>query len=147
MLSSTSLLTLVHLVGLVLAVGAATVKLALLLKSGADPSLVPFFLRVTRTVTRLIIVGIGLLVASGVGWLLIGYPMTPLLVTKLVLVAAVLVMGPVIDNVVEPRYRAHAPTAGAPVSAEFVAARRRYVVFEAVATALFYAVTVLWVLR
>lgn len=141
-----SLLTLIHLVGLALGVGAATVKLVLLVRSRADRSLVPAFLRVVRVVTRLIVLGLVLLVVSGVGWLLLGYPWRPLLVVKLVLVAAIWVLGPLIDKVAEPAYRAYAPDAGQAPSAAFRRAERRYVALEVAATALFYVVLAVWTL-
>lgn len=141
-----SLLTLVHLVGLALGVGAATVKLVLLLRSRADPSLVPAFLRVALGITRLIVLGLVLLVVSGIGWLLLGHPWTPLLVVKLVLVAVIFVLGPVIDKVAEPAYRGHAPGAGQAPSAAFRRAERRYLALEIAATALLYVVLVVWTL-
>jgi hypothetical protein len=140
-----SLLTTAHLVGLALGLGAATVKLALLVGSRSDAALLAAFLRVARPVTRVLITGIVLLLVSGIGWLLLGYDLTPLLIAKLVLVATILALGPVIDNVLEPRFRAAAPAAGAPPSGEFLRARARYLAVEVLATALFYAVVVLWI--
>ena len=70
MISWPSLLTLTHLVGLVLAVGAATVKLVLLLKCCADSALVPTYVKVTKPITRQIVLGMILLTLSGIGWLL-----------------------------------------------------------------------------
>lgn len=142
-----SLLSLVHLVGLALGVGAATVKLVLLLKCRADLAFVPVFLKVSRPITRLLILGIILLTVSGVGWLLLGYAWTPLLVVKLVLVAAIWVLGPVIDNVVEPRFERLSPAPGGTASPEFLRIQRQYLALELVATSLFYVVVVIWVLR
>ncbi len=70
---------------------------------------------------------------------LLGYPLTPLLVAKLVLVAALWVMGPLIDNVVEPRFRKLASESAAPA---FQAARGRYLAWETLAIPLFYVITV-----
>jgi len=137
----------VHLVGLALGMGAATTKLTLLLKARADSSFVPVFLAVARPITRLIILGIALLALSGAASLLLGYPLTSKLVVKLAMVAAILVLGPVIDNVIEPRFRALAPGPEGPVSPAFVQIRRRYLVVEAVATFLFYAILLLWLRR
>lgn len=78
---------------------------------------------------------------------MLGYSLTPLLVLRLVLVGAIWVLGPVIDKVVEPRFRWSAPEPERPASADFVQARRLYLAFESVATSLFYAITILWLLR
>jgi hypothetical protein len=142
-----TLLALAHLIGLSLAVGAATVKLLLLLRCAREPSFVPSYLAMVRTVTRPIIVGLALLILSGAGWMLVGYPLTTLLIAKLVLVAAVLALGPVIDNVVEPRFRQLAPAVGAPPSPDFAAARGRYLALEATATSLFYVIVIMWAWR
>lgn len=146
MISLSSLLSLVHLVGLALAVGCATAKLTLLLRTRTDPAFVPTFLAVARPITRLLILGLALLTLSGIGWLLLGYRFTPWLVTKLVLVGAIWVLGPVIDNVVEPRFRTLAPGPGEPASAAFVLAQRQFVLIEMLATGLFYVIVVMWVL-
>ena len=145
MVSLSSLLTLLHLVGLALAVGAATVKVVLLLKSRADHAFVPIYLKVARPITRLIIGGLVLLTLSGVGWLLLGYPFTTLLIVKLIMVATVWVLGPVIDNVAEPRFKKLAPAPGEPASVDFVRAERQYLVLELAATLLFYVIILIWV--
>jgi hypothetical protein len=142
-----TLLSLAHLIGLSLALGAATVKLLLLLRCVRDPSFVPSYLAMVRTVTRPIIVGLALLIVSGAGWMLVGYRFTTLLTAKLVLVAAVLALGPVIDNVVEPKFRRLAPAAGESPSAAFAAARGRYLALELTATSLFYVIVIMWGLR
>lgn len=142
-----ALLTLAHLLGLALGVGSATAKLTLLLRCAADHRFVPAYLAVARPLTRLLIAGMVLLTLSGIGWLLAGYPLHPLLIAKLVLVAAIWALGPVIDNVVEPEFRALAPAPGGAASPAFPAALRRYLLLETVATGLFYVIVVVWVLR
>jgi hypothetical protein len=139
-------LMLMHLIGLAWAMGAASVKLALLLRCQRDRSFIQVYLKVVRPVTRQLVAGLVLLTLSGIGWLLVGHPLTRILVVKLVLVAAVWVMGPVIDNVAEPRFRRLAPTAGNAISPEFVRAERAYVALEAVATGMFYLIVGVWVL-
>lgn len=146
MVSLPSLLSLAHLIGLALGVGAATAKLTLLLRCRSDPAFLPAFVAVARPVTRLIILGLALLTLSGVGWLLLGRPFTPRLLVKLGLVGAIWVLGPIIDNVAEPRFRELAPKPGEPVSAAFLAAQRRYLALEVAATGLFYVVVVMWTL-
>ena len=141
-----ALLSLAHLLGLVLGVGAATVKLAMLLRARANRGFVPMYLEVAGPMTRLIQVGIVLLTLSGIGWLVLGYPLTSRLAVKLVLVAAIWVMGPVIDNMIEPRFR-RASLAPEPAAAPaFARLAGLYLGFELAATGLFYAVIVYWVL-
>ena len=146
--SPVPLLYLAHLTGLALGMGAATVKTFLLLRCTADHAFIPTFIGASKVMTRLIVTGLILLVLSGVAWLLIGSVVwTPRFVLKLVLVAAIFAIGPVIDNVVTPRYTRLAPSIGEPASAEFLRIQRRYIALEGAATLLFYGVTALWVLR
>jgi hypothetical protein len=141
-----SLWLVMHLLGLALGVGAATVKLALLLKCRADAGFVPVYLKVTRPITRLIIAGLILLTLSGIGWLVTDrYTFGPILITKLALVVALWVLGPVIDNVVEPKFRNLAPAAGEPATPAFARANRHLLVMESMATGAFYAITFLGV--
>jgi len=138
MVTLDSLLRLVHLVGVALGVGAATVKLVLGLRARNDPALLPAFLAVRKPVTRILISGLGLAVISGGVWLVRGYPFSPLLVAKLVVVAAIFALGPVIDNVFEPRLET--ASAGTP---QLAAAQRSHLTIETVATLLMYAALVL----
>jgi hypothetical protein len=146
MISWRSILTLLHLTGLALAVGSASAKLRLLVRCKADHAFVSSYLAVARPVTQLIILGLALLTLSGLGWLLVGYPVTPLLVVKLVLVGAIWVLGPVIDNVVEPKFLQLAPRPSEPPSPAFIRILGRYLWLETVATGLFYVIVVMWVL-
>jgi len=140
-------LKLLHLFGLSLAVGAATVKVVLLLRSVKDAGLLPAYFAVARSVTKLIITGMILLALSGMGWLFVAYDMTPLLAVKLALFGCVFVLGPIIDNVAEPKFKRLAPAAGQAASPEFIRARTRYLALEFAATGLFYAIVLLWVLK
>ena len=146
MISLPAVLKVVHLLGVALGIGSATAKLTLLLRCRADPAFVAVFLKVTKLLTRQILLGLALLVVSGIGWILMGYPFTPLLITKLVLVGAMFVMGPIIDNVVEPRFKELAPAIGEAPSPEFLRAQSRYLGLEVAATALFYVIVVMWVM-
>ena len=65
---------------------------------------------------------------------------------KLVLVGAIWVLGPVIDNVVEPKFRQLAPGAGESASPAFIRIRQQYLLLEVIATGLFYVIVVMWVL-
>ena len=93
----------------------------------------------------LILLGIALLVLSGIGWLLTGYPLTSWLLVKLVFVAGILVIGPIIDNVIEPKFRQLAPAAGAASDPAFTRVQRRYLGLEVFATLLFYLVIIYWI--
>ena len=145
MISFSSILTLIHLIGLALAVGAATVKVVLLLKCHADAGFVPVYLKVVRPITRLIILGLVMLTLSGIGWLWLGYPITSLLVAKLILVGAIWVLGPIIDNVAGPKFGKLSPASGEPASANFIRAQKQYLTLEIIATLLFYVIIVIWV--
>jgi len=146
MFSLPSLLTFTHLIGLALGAGAATVKLTLLFMCATDYTFVPVYLRVAKPVTRHIVLGMILLTLSGIGWLLLGHELTTRLLVKLILVGAIWVLGPFIDNVVEPRFQEMAPAPGAPPSPAFGRIRRQYLVLEVAATGLFYVIIVMWVL-
>ena len=65
---------------------------------------------------------------------------------KLVLVAAILVIGPIIDNVVEPKFRQLATAGETTPAPAFIRAQRQYLGLEIVATLLFYVVVVYWVI-
>ena len=110
MIELPSLLTFTHLIGLAIGVGAATVKLVLLFKCKSNYNLVNVFLMVSKPITRLIILGLILLTLSGIGWILIGYSFTSPLVVKIILVVVIWILGPIIDNVIEPKFQKYAPT-------------------------------------
>jgi hypothetical protein len=141
-----TVLMLAHLFGLALAMGAASVKLMLLLRSRRDHGFVPTYLEIARPVTRLIVLGLILLTLSGIGWLLLGYPFTTVLIAKLILVGAIWVLGPIIDNVVEPRFARLAPVGDELPSPDFLSTQKRYLALEVAATGAFYGVVALWVI-
>ena len=141
-----SLLSFAHLVGLALGVGSATVKLSLVLRCSADPGFLPTYMQVARPITRTIILGMILLTLSGLGWVLLGYPLTPRLIVKIAMVAALWVMGPVIDNVVEPRFRTLAGATGEARTLAFIRIQRQYLALEITATFLFYIIMIVWIL-
>jgi hypothetical protein len=140
------LLSLTHLIGLALGVGAATVKLMLLLKCKFNFEFVAIYLRVFKPITRIIVLGLILLTLSGIGWLLIGKTFTLLFIVKLALVLVIWILGPIIDNVVEPKYVKLAPVSGENPSQEFIEIQRYLITLEAIATILFYVVTIMGVL-
>lgn len=132
------LATFSHLLGMALALGAASVKLALVVKACLDPAFLPTFLAVRKPVTRFIILGLILATLSGGFWLAEGYPWSPLLIAKVVFVGLLWLVGPVIDNLVEPRLEKAAPVS-AQSTPDFVSAQRTHLVFEVGATTLMYA--------
>lgn len=138
------LLIALHLVGFALALGCATAKLTLLLRSGRDPARLHAFVLDSGPLTRLIQLGLVLLVVTGLTWVVQGYHLGTVLVTKLILVAAVFVAGPLIDKVFEPEFRAALPAGDQPATPRFDRARRRFVALEAVATGLFWVIFGVW---
>lgn len=140
------ILTLFHLLGLALALGAAAVKLALLLRGRADAAAVPAYLGVAGPVTRLIVLGMVLATLSGIGFVALGRPITPILIAKLAFVAALWVLGPIIDRAVEPRLARLVPPPGEPASPGFARVRRQHLALEVAATSLLCAAVVLGVL-
>jgi hypothetical protein len=144
MISLSSLLTIAHLIGLIVGVGAATVKVALLLRTLSDPTSIPTYLQVSKPITMHIVFGMIVLTLSGVGFLLTGYPLTRRLTMKLFFVVSLWVLGPVIDNFAEPRYRKLATEGSESVRPAFAQAQRYYISLEIVATLLFYVIIVYW---
>jgi len=132
-----------HLFGLALGVGSATVKLGLLIKCRKNPDFIPVFIKVSKPVTKWIIIGLILLTVSGAGWILRGYSFDPFLTVKVSLVAILWVMGPIIDNVIEPKYIKLSPASGEKPSGEFLRVQNQYLAWEILADILFYAITIM----
>jgi len=57
------------------------------------------------------------------------------------------VIGPVIDKVIEPRFRRLSEASGEGASTELLRVRGRLLVLEIVATGLLFFVVILWTLR
>ena len=146
MASIINLLTLVHVIGICLGVGSATVKSTLLLKSRVDLQYIPAFIKIVKPVTRILIIGFILATLSGVTALILGYPLLPVMVVKIVVVGLVWIIGPVIDNRILPTYLMHAPMAGDAPTKEFRIVQNKFVVLELSATLLFYVIVILGVL-
>jgi len=146
MLQASTVLSVVHVTGLALGMGAATVKFGVVARS-REPRIARAFLELSRSMTQPIVLGMVLLTLSGIGWMIVGYPMSRELGLKFAPVAALWVLGPWIDKQVEPRF-AHAVAAtGDSVSPAFAMAHRRFLVIEGVATGLFYLIVLGWMLR
>lgn len=140
-------LRLLHFVGLGLALGAATTKLVLLGRARADRAVLAAFLAVAPAITRLILLGTGLLVVSGIIWLLAGYPLGGLLIAKVILVAIAFVVGGAMARLIEPRFFQLAPKPADSISPEFSRVYRQYLAAEGLATGLYYFIVIVWVLR
>ncbi len=138
-----TLLALMHLLGLVLGVGSATVKLVLLFRCNSNYGFMPVYFSVAKHITRLIVLGLILLTLSGIAWLFVGYSFTPLLIVKVVLVGLIWILGPIIDNVAEPRIEKLIPLQGDTASLAFVRIQKQYLALELLATLLMYAITIL----
>lgn len=146
MFSIWTLLSLMHLIGLALGMGAATVKVMILVRCQSDHEMIPVFLKVVRIITRVIITGLILLTVSGIGWVVMGTTFNTVLIVKLVFVLLIWVIGPYIDNSVEPAYIKLAPAAGAQPGPEFLKIQKKYITVDSIAAALFYVITILGVM-
>ncbi|HWR84206.1 MAG TPA: hypothetical protein VN285_12975 [Candidatus Deferrimicrobium sp.] len=142
-----TLLYIVHFIGMALSVGAATAKVWLVIRCRFDSTFIPAYIKVAPVLTRLIVVGMIPLTLTGIIWLVRGYDLFPQLIAKIILVGSIWVLGPIIDNVVEPKFRKLAPAMGETPSADFVHAQTLHLILEIVATLLFYIIIVLWMLR
>ncbi|HZY01889.1 MAG TPA: hypothetical protein VFF02_00205 [Anaeromyxobacteraceae bacterium] len=140
------MLKLLHLLGMALMIGAEAVKITLVAAARSNAALSPVYLRVAKPVTRLIVLGLALAILSGIGWIALGRPFTPVLLAKLVLVVALGASGAFIDKVVEPRFARLAAEAGTAASPELARIGRQYLAVEIAATALTCAIAVLGVL-
>ncbi len=143
MFSLYDLLMLMHLFGLALGVGSATLKIILLIRCNRNFAFIPVFVMLNKTITGLIILGMILLTLSGIGWLIIEYSFTPLLIVKVIFVGLVWLLGPIIDNVVEPKFEKLAPLPQETESPAFKRIRKRYLGLEIIATGLMYAITII----
>lgn len=146
MLILSEILYIVHVIALVLAAGSATIKLLLLFKCKADYRFFNVYFQVAPLITRLIIMGMIFLTLSGIAWIIIGYSLEPLLILKIVLVAGIWVLGPVIDNIAEPKLKKYFPLHQQAPAAEFNLAQNKHLQLEIAATLLMYAALIIGVL-
>ena len=146
MISLWFILTVVHLIGLALGVGAASIKILLLVKCYKDHAYLPTWFKVVKPITRLLITGLILMTLSGIGWLLLGAGFTTLLIVKLVLVGMIWIVGPIIDNVLEPRFHRLAPAMGEMASNSFLQVQKQHLAIEVMAALLFYVILVIGIL-
>lgn len=140
------IIMLVHVIGLVLAAGSATIKILLLFKCNADYKFFPVYFRVAPLITRLIITGMILLTLSGITWIVIGYSLEPLLIIKIILVAFIWILGPIIDNVAEPKLKKSVLAPEQTPTAYVARIQKHHLMLEIAATALMYAAVITGVL-
>ena len=136
MIILSEILMIVHVIGLVLAAGSATIKLLLLFKCNANYKFFLVYFRVAPLITRMIITGMILLTLSGIAWIIIGYSLEPLLIVKIILVAFIWILGPVIDNVAEPKLKKSVLVPEQIPTADFARNQKQHLVMEIAATAL-----------
>ena len=146
MSSLSSFILLGHLLGLAMAVGVGAAKVMLLIKCFYDHSLLPAYIRLAGYMTKLLIAGFALVTVTGVAWIALGYSVTSVLWIKIVLVVAVWLIGPYIDNVVEPVFSKLAPKAGEQATPEFIKVQKKHLALEVLAEGLFIVIIFLWVL-
>jgi len=140
------ILTLAYLIGLALGLGSATVKIVLLMKCHKNHNFFPHFFRVSKPITKLLVTGIILLILSGAGWLIYGYPISTLMVVKIILVGLVFISGSLIDYFIEPRLAKAVLSAVAEPSSSFAKIQQQHLALEILATLAMYAITVMGVL-
>ena len=90
--------------------------------------------------------GILILTLSGIGWLIYGYSNSPLFILKFVLVGLMWLLGPIIDNVFEPRLVKSAPMPGESATPDFIRVQKMHQVLEIMATGPMYANTIVGVM-
>lgn len=142
-----TIVPIIHFIGLSLSVGAATVKLLLVFKCRSDSTFIPSFLKVSPLITRQIVTGMIILAISGIAWIVLGYDFSTLLIIKIALFGLIFILGPIIDNVVEPKLHKFAPGINEEPSPAFLRAQRQHLMLEVVATMLFYVIIILWVVQ
>jgi Na+-transporting methylmalonyl-CoA/oxaloacetate decarboxylase gamma subunit len=120
--------------------------MVLLVKCYRDFEFVPDYLKVSKPITQLIVLGLVLMTLSGVTWLVLGYGVTTMLIVKLILVGVMWVLGPVIDNFIEPKFHAAAHSSGGTPSLAFTQVQKQHLAIESIATIIFYVIMVLGVL-
>lgn len=141
-----SFLLMFHLIGLALGVGSATAKVVLLVKCRKDITFIPVYLKVMKPLTQILVLGLVLMTLTGIIWLIMGFGLPVPMIVKLVFVVAVWVLGLMIDNITEPKFRELAPKNGEAVSQEFLQIQKKHFALEVIATLVFYIIIVLGVL-
>ena len=146
MLILSEILYIVHVIALSLAAGTAFVKLLLVFRCKKSAAFYNDYFKLAPMLSKLIITGMILLTVSGITWIIIGYSVNLLLAVKIVVVTGIWILGPMIDNMAEPKLRKYLPTQDQTPSAEFIRAQKQHLRLEIAATVLMYAALVMGVL-
>ncbi|MFW9965391.1 MAG: hypothetical protein ACFFCX_17595 [Candidatus Sifarchaeia archaeon] len=140
------IITLVHIIGIALGVGGASIKLVLFMKSYYNKNFTPAYTVVAEPISQLIFLGMILLTVSGIGYALVGYPEGSSLLVKHVLVVLLWVVGPLISKVYGPRFITLAPKPSESPTSEFLQVRKQLLVLEVLGTVCFYAVSIIGII-
>ena len=146
MLVLSEILYIVHVIALSLAAGTAFVKLLLVVRCKKDYMFYTDYFKLAPLLSKLIITGMILLTLSGIAWIIIGYSLELLLVLKIIIVAGIWIIGPIIDSRAEPKVKRLYPSPGAEPSAEFTRSQQQHLLLEIIATAMMYAALIIGVL-
>lgn len=146
MISTQSIFLLTHILGLILGVGAATIKMALLIKYRNDSKFLSAHKDIIKIITRFIISGLILLTLSGIARLILGYPFTPKLILKISLIVVIWLLGPIIDNVIEPKLKSLSDSPNTSSTPALLLVQKQYLALEFTATGLFYFIVFIWIL-
>ena len=104
------------------------------------------YFKLAPLLSKLIITGMILLTLSGIAWIIIGYSLELLLILKIIIVAGIWIIGPIIDSRAEPKVKRLYPSPGAEPSAEFTRSQQQHLLLEIIATAMMYAALIIGVL-
>lgn len=140
------ILYVVHVIALSLAAGAAIVKMLLVFRCKKNYRFYNDYFKLAPMLSKLIIAGMVLLTVSGIAWIFTGYSVNSLLIIKIVLVAGIWVLGPLIDGYAEPKIKKFLPFSEQAPAQEFFPAQKLHLRLEVVATILMYAVLIIGVL-
>ena len=140
------ILYVVHVIALSLAAGTAFVKLLLVFRCKKDHTFYTDYFKLAPLLSKLIITGMILLTLSGIAWILTGYSLAWLLILKIIIVAGIWVIGPIIDSKAEPKVKRLYPSPGAEPSAAFTHVQEQHLLLEIIATILMYAALIIGVL-
>jgi Na+-transporting methylmalonyl-CoA/oxaloacetate decarboxylase gamma subunit len=136
----------VHVIALSLAAGTAFVKLLLVFRCKKDYTFYIVYFKLAPLLSKLIITGMILLTLSGIAFIITGYSVAFLLILKIIIVAGIWIIGPIIDSRAEPKVKKLYPSPGAQPSAAFTRAHQQHLLLEIIATIMMYAALIIGVL-
>lgn len=143
MVSTYSIVSLIHDFGLAFGVGGVTVNLALMMKSRSDREFAPIFMKASEPIARLVFLGLSLLTLSGIGFFVLGYPEEQMLLVKHILVAVLWVIGSLMMFSYQPKLAKLAPKPGQPPTPEFFSIQKRVQILGMIGIILWYTTTIM----